>query len=272
MSHMFMNFFNNLWGIEYGGISTTKLLRRLEDCKIPADKKAIADLLELLSDKLDYESKKVADEIIAFKGMFVVYKCLKEMKNDGNIAYLCIQIFASLTNYPTLMTDLVEMGALKFLQEIIPLHATNKFLAMFIPDVIQVVRDAGVKQALVEIQNESTSLIFCTHCQALAQRQKDKEMGVDVGQRLNNPNTFVVSIVPTGCARINKITYFMKEYEFVESVQIEGLNAIMVFARSGDAMESIQETCAIEVAATAANNFPANDKVRWFALIKNLLS
>ena len=257
----FAKFFNRMLGIEYGGINTTKLLRRLEDCKIPVDKKAISDLLELLGDKLDFDIKQVAEEIIAFKGMFVIYKCLKEMKDDGNIAYNCIQIFNSCSNYPSLMTDLVEMGALKLLDEMIPLHATNRFLSMFIPDVIKVVKDAGVKQALVEIRNESTSLLFCTHCQALAQRQKDKEMGVDVGKRLNDPNNFVISKVPSGCARINKTTYFMREYEFVDSVQIEGLNAIIVFARSGDALEAIQDTCAIEVAAVAANNFPANDKV-----------
>ena len=263
MSHTFAKFFNRMLGIQYGGISTTTLLRRLEDCKIPADKRAISDLLELLGDKLDHEKKEATEELIAFKGMSIVYKCLKEMKDDGNIAYNCIQIFSTCADSSSLMTDLVEMGALKLLDEMIPLHASNKFLAMFIPDVMYVVKEAGVKQALVEIQNESTSLVFCTHCQALAQRQNDKELGVDVGKRLNEPNSFVITKVPSGCARINKTTYFMREYEFVESVQIEGLNAIIVFARSADAYEAIQDTCAIEMAAVAANNFPANDKVCW---------
>ena len=55
----------------------------------------------------------------------------------------------------------------------------------------------------------------------------------------------------------------MREYPTAEMVQIAGLDAVIVFARSKDAKESIADTVAIEAASNALVNFPANDKIVW---------
>jgi hypothetical protein len=155
------------------------------------------------------------------------------------------------------------------------IHNQNTFLKSVIPGIIALAKAIGIKQAVQEIKNESESLEFCTHCQEIAQRNKDREMGVDVFKRLKDHNTFKMAIVPKGCERINKATYFMREYPTTDTVQITGLDAIIIFARSGDARESMGDTVAIEAAANALVNFPANDKIVWrvalfFSLVAKL--
>jgi hypothetical protein len=59
-------------------------------------------------------------------------------------------------------------------------------------------------------------------------------MGIDAISRLKDVNNFRAAVVPSSCARIHKTTYFMREYAETDSVQIAGLDALIIFARSGE--------------------------------------
>lgn len=270
---MFVTKLAKLMGKHVGGVSMAKLLRRLEDCKIPADHEKITEILEIIDEKLEFDGKTSGMELIELRGIPLIYRIMSEMKTDAAVAYCCVSIISRLEKVPELMLEMVQLGGIRLMEEIEMIHIQNSFLKHVIPGIISLAKSIGIKQAVVEIHSESQSLEFCTHCQEIAQHNKDREMGVDVGKRLKSHNNFKMAIVPKGCERINKATYFMKEYPTTDTVQITGLDAIIIFARSGDAREAIADTVAIEAAGNALFNFPANDKIVWrVALLFSLLA
>jgi len=191
-----------------GGVATAKLLKRLEECHIPGDKKAILDILEVLDEKMEMECKKTGAELVENKATPLLFKLMQEMRTDGNVASICASITARFEKIPELMLAFVELGGLHLLDEMVMIHMNNAFLSAVLPDLIASAREVGIKQAVVEIRNESANLEFCTHCQEIAQRMKDKQMGVNATTRAHsNHNNFVATVVPKGCERINKVRY-----------------------------------------------------------------
>ena len=255
-------------GKEVGGVSTVKILRRLEECSIPSDKPQIVSMLEVLDEKLEFDYKETTKAFQDLNAVPLLFHIMEQMKKVGAVAFLAVQLFVRFEKCPSLMLVVVELGGLSLLDEMINYHSKNKFLSVVIPDLIKLAKEIGIKQAVLEINNESQSLEFCSHCQEIAQRKTDQELKVNAATRLNQPNAIKGTIVPTGCERINKATFFMREYALADTVQIAALDAIIVFARSGDAYEAIKDTIAIEAAGNALINFPANEKVLWLILTR----
>jgi len=195
--------------------------------------------------------------------MGLVFKLLKEFQEKPDVVFMCISVISLCVKCGPLVLELVKLGGILLLNDIVKHHPKDSYIQAVVPDLIKQLRVAGTQQAVHEIHMESMTLEFCTHCQEVAQRAKDKEEGVDIRARLSEPNNFKGAIVPSGCNRINKATYFMKEYADVDTVQIAGLDAIIIFARSGDAKEAIDDTTAIETAVVALDNFPANESIVW---------
>ena len=256
-----------LLGREVGAVSMEKLLRRIEDCKIPQDKKHILDHMDLLAEKLVKDNKRSIEGMVQHKGMGLVFKLLKEFKDKSDVVFMCITIISLCDKGGPLVLELVKLGGIALLGEVVRIHPHDRYIKTVIPDLIRELREAGTKMAVHEIHMESMTLEFCSHCQEVAQRAKDRENGVDVQARLREPNNFKGAIVPSGCNRINKCSYYMKEYSDVDVVQIAGLDALITFARSGDAKEAIEETTAIETATAALTSFPANENVVWRATL-----
>ena len=190
-------------GRQIGGVATSKLLRRLEECHIPGDKKAIVDILEVLDEKMELDWKGTGVELLENRAGPLLYKLMAEMKTDGSVAYICASITARFERVPELMLGFVQLGGLRLLDEMVMIHMNNAFLSAVLPDLIASAREIGIKQAVVEIRNEMSNLEFCSHCQEIAQRAKDKQMEVNITRR--NHNAFVATIVPKGCERINKV-------------------------------------------------------------------
>jgi hypothetical protein len=119
---------------------SVKLMRRLEDCKIPQDLQAINDTLDILIEKLQKEKMETIDELIELKCMGIIYQVFKGLKSNGGTVYLCISIFQECEKSGVLMLELIQLGCIKLLEEIRPLHESNSFLKFAIPDVIKFMR------------------------------------------------------------------------------------------------------------------------------------
>ena len=107
------------------------------------------------------------------------------------------------------------------------------------------VTEVGVRQAELMITQQTSNLQYCRHCLEVMHRSRNSAAPqTDTSTFLHahththvedrNSDPLRAGDVPEDVERINSVAEHMKTYSFSDKVQIVGLDAIIVYARSGE--------------------------------------
>mmetsp|Transcript_22557 Transcript_22557/g.21783 ORF Transcript_22557/g.21783 Transcript_22557/m.21783 type:complete len:454 (+) Transcript_22557:752-2113(+) len=247
---------------DFPSLPTETILGRLKDCRTPNDKRLISEYLEMIEIKLEVYPEVTARELAGSDGVRIVFKISKGMKNDVDVQCIICALLELLKINPEVITHFVQLGIVDHLEEVKTIHPRKDFFKAVIPPLIRTIFEVGTRQAVIEIDHEKANLQFCKHCIEVAYRNKNKayKNSNNVSRKKNH---FKSSDIPKDNERVNKVTYYMLSYPKAEVVQVAGLDAIIVFARSGDAKSTILETSAIVQTEYALSVFPEVDGIVW---------
>lgn len=103
------------------------------------------------------------------------------------------------------------------------------------------ITEVGVRQAVCVVREQTSNLQFCRHCLEVMHRSKnsaapqsDRHSHAHTHSEDRNSDPLRAGDIPENTERINSVTEYMKTYSFSDEVQIVGLDAIIVYARSGE--------------------------------------
>ena len=114
-----------------------------------------------------------------------------------------------------------------------------------------------MRQAVRVILGQTSHLQFCRHCLEVMHRSKNSAAphsdrhtlshshahmhGEDRNNSDRNSDPLRAGDIPENTERINSVTEYMKTYSFSDEVQVVGLDAIIVYARSGESIAMIAD-------------------------------
>ena len=227
-------------------------LRRVDECVLPDDHDPLLDYLELL-EGLFVEPETLADrseQLYSLGGVKMLTKLIKKMIKDTVALRLIIGTIELNQRHQDIIMEFIQYGGLELLAKINIQHEKDPFLSVMVPKFLKAVLTVGARAAIKEIDHEGVQLRLCRNCQ-------------ETIHRLENPLETKQFKVPTSSERANRILMFMENYPQRLDVQMQGIEALTVYARNPDAKGTLFETRLIELACAAVVAFKNEPKVLW---------